>query len=280
LFALGRHGNRRPSEENLVQLSVSAVTDVGLVREGNEDSFLVDSDLGLFIVADGMGGHRAGEHASSMSIDVVRRVLGERQTELEKQTQVDGEPREDSPAVNVLRDAMQEANATVFAAGAADPNLKGMGTTVTSALILGQQAFIGHVGDSRAYLLRQGQLYQVTMDHSLVAEQVRLGLMTEAQSRVSQYRNIITRSVGVDAEVEVDLYYVSLEEGDLLLLCSDGLNGMITDEQIADVLRQHLADQCPKALVELACEHGGEDNITAVCVFVGDVNATLTDSLE
>jgi serine/threonine protein phosphatase PrpC len=107
-----------------------------------------------------------------------------------------------------------------------------------------------------------------------------LGLMTEAQSRVSQYRNIITRSVGVDAEVEVDLYYVSLEEGDLLLLCSDGLNGMITDEQIADVLRQHLADQCPKALVELACEHGGEDNITAVCVFVGDVNATLTDSLE
>ncbi|MDE0881982.1 MAG: Stp1/IreP family PP2C-type Ser/Thr phosphatase [Myxococcota bacterium] len=263
-----------------MQLSVSAVTDVGLVREGNEDSFLVDSDLGLFIVADGMGGHRAGEHASSMSIDVVRRVLGERQTELEKQTQVDGEPREDSPAVNVLRDAMQEANATVFAAGAADPNLKGMGTTVTSALILGQQAFIGHVGDSRAYLLRQGQLYQVTMDHSLVAEQVRLGLMTEAQSRVSQYRNIITRSVGVDAEVEVDLYYVSLEEGDLLLLCSDGLNGMITDEQIADVLRQHLADQCPKALVELACEHGGEDNITAVCVFVGDVNATLTDSLE
>ena len=117
---------------------------------------------------------------------------------------------------------MKRANRSVYQASSDHPELQGMGTTVTSVLIMGQQAFIGHVGDSRAYLLRQNQLYQVTMDHSLVAEQVRLGLMTEAQARVSQYRNIITRSIGVDAEVEVDLYYVALEQGDLLLLCSDG----------------------------------------------------------
>ena len=133
-----------------------------------------------------------------------------------------------------------------------------MGTTVTSVLIMGQQAFIGHVGDSHALLLRQNQLYQVTMDHSLVAEQVRLGLMTEAQARVEQYRDIITRSIGVDfRKVEVDLYYVAGEQGDLLLLCSDGLNGMVTDDEIADVLEAHFVEQCPKMLIELACAHGG-----------------------
>jgi protein phosphatase len=257
-----------PHEEIPLQLNVTAVTDIGLVREGNEDSYLVDEDLGLFIVADGMGGHRAGEHASSMSVDVVREVLLERRSELEQQKSSGSEPDENAPAVNVLRDAMLEANSRVYAASSADPQLQGMGTTVTSVLVLGDQAFIGHVGDSRAYLLRQDQLYQVTVDHSLVAEQVRLGLMTEAQSRVSQYRNIITRSVGVDAVVEVDLYYVGLEPGDLMLLCSDGLNGMVTDEQIADVLRGYFADQCPKALVDLACSHGGDDNITALCIYV------------
>jgi serine/threonine protein phosphatase PrpC len=262
-----------------VQLMVSAATDTGLVREGNEDCFLVDQDLGLFIVADGMGGHRAGEKASSMSVEIVRNVLAERrQAIVEQEADRGDEPSENSPAVNALRDAMLEANATVYAASASNPDLQGMGTTVTSALILGQQAFIGHVGDSRAYLLRQDQLYQVTMDHSLVAEQVRLGLMTEAQSRVSQYRNIITRSIGIDSQVEVDLYYVALEQGDLLLLCSDGLNGMLTDEEIADVLRGHFADQCPKMLVELACAHGGEDNITAVCVYVGDAAQQMETS--
>ena len=251
-----------------MHLTVSAATDVGLVREGNEDSFLVDHDLGLFIVADGMGGHRAGEKASSMSVEVVRDSLLEHRTALDEQGAIEGEPSEDSPAVGALREAMKRANRTVYQASSDHPELQGMGTTVTSVLIMGQQAFIGHVGDSRAYLLRQNQLYQVTMDHSLVAEQVRLGLMTEAQARVSQYRNIITRSIGVDAEVEVDLYYVALEQGDLLLLCSDGLNGMVTDDEIADVLRSHFVEQCPKMLIELACAHGGEDNITALCVSV------------
>ncbi len=263
-----------------MHLTVSAASDIGLVRDGNEDSFLVDRDLGLFIVADGMGGHRAGEKASSMSVEIVRNALVDRRHAIVEQVDLADEPSENSPAVNALRDAMLEANATVFAASSSDPDLQGMGTTVTSVLILGQQAFIGHVGDSRAYLLRQDQLYQVTMDHSLVAEQVRLGLMTEAQSRVSQYRNIITRSIGVDSQVEVDLYYVALEQGDLLLLCSDGLNGMVTDEEIADVLRGHFADQCPKVLVELACAHGGEDNITALCVYVDDDDQAETEAPE
>jgi protein phosphatase len=260
-----------------VELTVSAATDIGLVREGNEDSFLVDNDLGLFIVADGMGGHRAGEKASSMSVEIVRERMIEQRDALMTQGDHSGEPSENSPAVNALRKAMQEANSTVFQTSADNPEFQGMGTTVTSALILGNQAFIGHVGDSRAYLLRQDQLYQVTMDHSLVAEQVRLGLMTEAQARVSQYRNIITRSIGVDSEVEVDLYYVALERGDLLLLCSDGLNGMVTDEEIADVLRGHFAAQCPKLLIELACAHGGEDNITALCVYIDDESATSAE---
>lgn len=251
-----------------MQLMVAAATDIGLVREGNEDSYLIDEDLGLFIVADGMGGHRGGEQASRMSVEVVREVVAANITAISNQGREAGDPDKNSPAVNALREALQEANAKVFSASSNNPDLQGMGTTITSVLILDDQAFIGHVGDSRAYLLRQEQLYQVTMDHSLVAEQVRLGLMTEAQSRVSQYRNIITRSVGVDADVEVDLYYVHLEPGDLLLLCSDGLNGMVTDEQIGDVLRGHFADQCPQRLVDLACAQGGEDNITTVCVYV------------
>ena len=261
-----------------MQLTVSAATDIGLVREGNEDSFLVDNDLGLFIVADGMGGHRAGEKASSMSVEIVRERMIEQREILLTQGEHSGEPSENSPAVNVLREAMQEANSTVFKTSADNPEFQGMGTTVTSVLILGNQAFIGHVGDSRAYLLRQDQLYQVTMDHSLVAEQVRLGLMTEAQARVSQYRNIITRSIGVDSEVEVDLYYVALERGDMLLLCSDGLNGMVTDDEIADVLRGHFTDQCPKMLVELACAHGGEDNITALCVYIDDDSSSAAEA--
>ena len=262
-----------------MQLTVSAATDIGLVREGNEDSFLVDQDLGLFIVADGMGGHRAGEKASSMSVEIVRQCLTAKHGSIFEQGETQGEPSEDSPAVTALRQAMQEANSGVYRASADHPEYQGMGTTVTSVLIMGNQAFIGHVGDSRAYLLRQDQLYQVTMDHSLVAEQVRLGLMTEAQARVSQYRNIITRSVGVDSEVEVDLYYVALEQGDLLLLCSDGLNGMVTDEEIADVLRAHYTEQCPKMLIELACAHGGEDNITALCVYI-DGEAEVSPEAE
>jgi PPM family protein phosphatase len=250
-----------------MRLISTAATDVGKVREGNEDFFLVAEDLQLYVVADGMGGHQAGEYASQMVVEVIREVVSEQLDAVRAGTVGDGEPDEQSPAVACLREAISEANRRVFSASQENLELEGMGTTVTVVLVLGDQAFVGHVGDSRAYLLRAGQLFQVTLDHSLVAEQVRMGLMTEAQSRVSQYRNIITRSVGVDAEVEVDIYFVELQDGDAMMLCSDGLNGMASDEEIGDVMRSHFGDGSAQALVDLACAQGGEDNITTICLF-------------
>jgi len=234
-----------------MRLITGAATDVGRVREGNEDAYLVDDAMGLVAVADGMGGHRAGEVASATALEALRSAI------------THGRP---------LRESMEDANEAVFTKSLTDEELRGMGTTLTAAtLVTGGTVLVGHVGDSRAYLLHDGELRQVTVDHSLVEELVREGRLTADEAAVHPQRSIITRALGVDASVEVDVYPVELAPGDRLLLCSDGLTGLVQAETIAATLRREEDPaRAAAALIDAANVAGGEDNITAVVVAVTD----------
>jgi len=228
-----------------MRFSSGARTDVGRGRPENEDSVLVDDAGGLWAVADGMGGHRAGEVASATAIETLQDAY-----------------RAGAP----LDEAVEAANAAVFSKAADDAALRGMGTTLTAvALEDGRTALLGHVGDSRAYLLRQGAVSRVTADHSLVEQLVREGRLSPEEAQHHPQRAIITRALGVDAHVEVDTYRVELEPGDRLLLCSDGLTNMLSDDAIAATLRRHPdPQQAADTLVDMANQAGGDDNITVV----------------
>jgi PPM family protein phosphatase len=234
-----------------VRLVVGAATDVGRVREGNEDAYLVDDAMGLFAVADGMGGHRAGEVASVTALEALRAAINA------------GQP---------LRESIEDANEAVFTKSLTDQSLRGMGTTLTAGtLVTGGTVLVGHVGDSRAYLLHDGELHQVTVDHSLVEELVREGRLTADEAAVHPQRSIITRALGVDSSVEVDIYPVELAPGDRLLFCSDGLTGMVQPDTIAATLRREEdPTRAATQLVDAANAAGGEDNITVLVVAVTD----------
>lgn len=235
-----------------MNISVGAHTDVGRVREGNEDSFLADSPL--FVVADGMGGHLAGDIASATAVEVIKERTGELSA--------------DDP--ETLAATLKEANRAIWSKADADPNVRGMGTTCTLALVDGERVEIAHVGDSRAYLFRADELRQVTEDHTLVGRMVREGRLSAEDAERHPQRSIITRALGVDEDVEVDLLTLELSDGDRLLICSDGLSSMISADQIAGVLAEAGdAQTAAEQLVELANEAGGEDNITAVVVDFG-----------
>jgi protein phosphatase len=240
-----------------VRLVTGAATDVGRVRDGNEDAYLVDDAMGLVAVADGIGGHRAGEVASATAIEALRAAVGSGRT---------------------LREAIEDANAAVFAKAQTDMNLRGMGTTMTAGtLVAGNTILLGHVGDSRAYLLRDGELQQVTVDHSLVEELVQEGRLTADEAAVHPQRSIITRSIGTDPEVSVDVYPVELVPGDRLVLCSDGLTDMVHPDAIAAIVRREDDPaRAANALVDAANQAGGVDNITVVVVAVTDEDPVHT----
>ena len=230
------------------KLVAAGVTDVGRVRDGNEDDFLDQSNrLGLVAVADGMGGHRAGEVASSTALEALRAAVAS------------GQP---------LRDAIEGANDAVLEKSVSDQEFQGMGTTLTAG-ILGSDGYlvVGHVGDSRAYLVRDGELTQITDDHSLVEEMVRGGELTREQADVHPRRSVITRALGIDPEVEVDEYPIELQPGDRILFCSDGLTTMVRPDEIASILsREPDPKRAAQLLVDAANAAGGEDNVTAVIV--------------
>ncbi len=232
-----------------LKLVAAGVTDVGRVRDGNEDDFLVDTRTSLVAVADGMGGHRAGEVASATALEALRAAVAS------------GKP---------IRDAIVVANNAVLEKSLSDQELQGMGTTVTAGtLASGGTLLVGHVGDSRAYLVRDGELTQITNDHSLVEEMVREGELTPEQAEVHPQRSIITRALGIDPQVEVDVYPLELRAGDRVLLCSDGLTTMLRADQIAEILvGEHDAERAAQRLVDAANAAGGEDNVTALVVDV------------
>ena len=265
-------------EGNCVQIISAALTDVGRVRENNEDSYLVADNYGLYVVADGMGGHVGGQMASSLAVKAVHETISSMQQEIDIGAKV--EPIESSPVPRLLASAVRTACATIYETAQQDPDLQGMGTTVTSLLVRDGRAFVAHVGDSRCYLQRHDRIIQVTDDHSLVNEQVKAGLITREQGRQSRFKNIITRSVGFERDVAVDTFALPLQVGDKLLMCSDGLANFVDDTEIGLALATLPLSEVPPRMVELANERGGDDNITVVCVAAVEPEVETTTELQ
>jgi serine/threonine protein phosphatase PrpC len=249
----------------MARFQSSVKTDVGLRRQHNEDSFLVNPDLGLYIVCDGMGGHAGGETASRLAVLTVEREL--LSARLREDNPFSSEASlEDSPLAGALRESIEAACATVFQKSREVAQLQGMGTTCIALLVKEEQAVIGHVGDSRAYLVRKGEAYQLTEDHSLVNEQVRAGLLTPEEAKRSKLKNVITRSVGFEEDVLVDLLGLATEAGDKLLLCSDGLSNLVSMDEIRDALLDNPIADVPAKLIDLANQRGGDDNSTVIAL--------------
>jgi PPM family protein phosphatase len=253
-----------------VKASHSVKSDIGLKRPHNEDCFLADPPLGLYVVCDGMGGSNAGEVASRMAVDVIlARVKATVQNpSLPLIGPVD--PGR-SPATNRLASAIRAANEAIHEASRANPSFAGMGTTVVAICLSDSHLSIAHVGDSRLYLIRDGILQALTTDHSWVAEQVAQGNLTEEEAERSPRRNIVTRALGVERTVEIDLAEIPLRSGDLLLLCSDGLTRTARPGEILQTLTSATdLTMTADRLVALANEAGGDDNTTVLLVAIRD----------
>ncbi len=235
---------------------------MGIIRSGNEDNYLMIPDRGIFVVADGMGGHAAGEVASEMAVRYVAHDLGSLRG------------LSDEEVAERMRAAIRGANGAIFQRTLTEHDKRGMGTTVTTLVLYETRFLVGQVGDSRAYLQRDGTLMQLTKDHSYVQEQVDAGYLTPEQARSHPYSNVITRCVGANSDVMPDIYVGTVRPQDLFLLASDGLTGMLEDHQLAELLS---VDRMPQKQVdELIAEanrHGGLDNITAIVVRIDSVDA-------
>lgn len=242
-----------------MQIKVWAQTDTGLKRESNQDTFLIDEGLKLFIVADGMGGHKGGEVASAIAVKTVQEVVAESKA----QNRHSNDPRD------LLMRAYSHASERIFEKSFENEGaLRGMGTTMVLVFVEGDRLFIGNVGDSRCYLHRSQTLWQVTEDHSLVSEQLRSGLLTEDQVDQLLPKNVITRSVGYEREVIPDFIERELKSGETFLLCSDGLTGMVSDQDVLGAMNTVSPEKLPAHCVELAKRGGGDDNITVMVVQV------------
>lgn len=254
-----------------MQLEFFTAVDTGRARSNNEDAVALDEPCGLAVLADGMGGYNAGEVASDLTIRTVCSELGRW---LKAQRQAD-------PAAlgQAMAEAASAANRAVLQAAASNPAYEGMGTTLVMAVFHGDRLFVGHIGDSRAYRWRQGSLQRLTRDHSLLQEQLDAGLITEAEAAVSMNRNLVTRALGVEPDVQLEVHDHDLQDDDLLLMCSDGLSDMLDDERIAEQLRAYQRlGEVGGALVVAANEAGGRDNISLVLVRVRAKEHTPTRS--
>lgn len=246
-----------------MNFTASGKTDMGKVRANNEDSYYVDDKLRLLVVADGMGGHASGETASNLAVKVIkdyfqgpRKIVG------------DYNPAY-SEAANQLNSSIRLANQAVYEAAQSSPQLKGMGTTIVSVWLNGNKLSIAHIGDSRAYLIRSGNIDQLTDDHSMVNEQVKRNMITKEEADQSEIKNILTKALGISAETEADVSELTMFGDDILLLCTDGLSNMINDTDIADIIfRSHGPDDACNALIATANENGGKDNITAAIGYI------------
>ncbi len=254
-------------------LEIASQTHPGRVRAHNEDSLSCEPSCGLVVLADGMGGYNAGEVASGITVSVLT-------TEIKHSLQTTrpeekGEDDEDV-AVGLLRENVQKANASIFHAAQSQPQYSGMGTTVVAGLFYDNRVAVAHVGDSRMYRLRGEEFEAVTRDHSLLQEQIDSGMISKEDARLSRNKNLVTRAVGIDAEVSTEVHVHDVEVGDIYLLCSDGLNDMVEDDNIGGTLRALRSNIALAAdqLVKMANENGGRDNVSVILVKVkGDFAA-------
>lgn len=233
-------------------------TDIGLRRERNEDSFLIDESLGLFLVADGMGGHRGGEVASRLAVETTREVILRHSKDSRRMM-----PRQ------LLAEAYREASNRIFdkARSEGSQELQGMGTTLVCAYLHRETLYIANVGDSRAYLFTSPYLWQITEDHSLLNEQLRAGVFSERDIESFSAKNVITRSVGFERDVMCDIIERDLRPGEMFLLCSDGLSGLVTDMRIAEILRTTPQNQVVSTCINEAKKNGGDDNVTCMLLY-------------
>ena len=255
------------SRKGVTALSMVGLTDPGRMRPENEDAISVHPEVGLAILADGMGGHQAGEVASGMAVDLITRHFAEIFVqEIERKRQ--GHLPQAAMEVNAVYEAIELANNAIYAMARARPECAGMGSTVVVAVFYDDKLCVGHVGDSRLYRYRAGELVQITQDHSVIQELVSRGLLTIEEAQQTVGKNLVTRALGVDSSVAPDVTEQPLEESDLYLLCSDGLNDMLSDEEIRKLLVEHSTDleTAVNQLVAQANEHGGADNISAILV--------------
>jgi len=247
-----------------LHIQAGARTDLGRVRKNNEDCYAIDDSLQLYVLSDGMGGQAHGEVASKLAVQTV--LTHCRQSENSRATPIFGESSPDvSERTNRLSSAIHLANRKVFETASSNSEQKGMGATIVAAWVESQRLSIAHVGDSRAYLLRGGAMEQLTADHSLVAEKVRVGILTPQEADASEMQSVLTRAVGTTDSVEVDTDEQVLLAGDFLLLCSDGLTRMVTDPEIAStLLTSSSAQEAAERLVDLANDNGGVDNVSVI----------------
>lgn len=249
-------------------LQIVRLTDIGLLRDHNEDVVASDAEIGLVVLADGMGGYKAGEVASEIAVLTIVAELKEAMLGLEP-GQVDPVTEMQAEGLMVM-DAVQKANASIYQVSQNEPQCAGMGTTLVMALFTNDRALVGHIGDSRMYRLRDEELMQLTEDHSLLQEQLNSGLITPEQARTSANKNLVTRALGVDPEVELELHEHEVEVGDIYLLCSDGLTDLVEDETIHATLKKFSTnlELAATHLIELANDHGGKDNISVILIRV------------
>jgi serine/threonine protein phosphatase PrpC len=263
-----------------LRIQAGARTDLGRVRKNNEDCYEIEPALNLYVLSDGMGGQAHGEVASKLAVQTI--VTHCQQAENSRATPIFGEPQPDvSERTNRLTSAIHLANRKVYEAAAANAEQNGMGATIVAAWIEGQRLSLAHVGDSRAYLLRAGSLDQLTADHSLVAEKVRVGILTPQEADASELQSVLTRAVGTNATIQVDADEQMLLAGDSLLLCSDGLTRMVTDPEIAStLLTSTSAQEAADRLVELANENGGVDNVSVIVLRVLQKSESVLERLK
>jgi len=291
-----------------VRLWAWGQSDPGKKRERNEDSYLVDPQTGVMAVADGMGGHQGGATASRMAVEQIGKELAEAHGDFENALRmqiltsmrtteempaIELEPMpiavrdfvmvqptppagldesmiSMSPALEVMRGVVRRASASIFEAAWAKPELRGMGTTLTAVLVHGGRAHVVHAGDSRCYMFRDGELRQLTDDHSWIAEQLRSGAISEAEAKSSKFRHVITKSIGFERDIEADMKSVPVSPGDCFLLCSDGMSNYIEHGELERIVAMTWYRRLPETLIELANQRGGDDNITVVVGLVAN----------
>ncbi|HEY8361967.1 MAG TPA: Stp1/IreP family PP2C-type Ser/Thr phosphatase [Tissierellaceae bacterium] len=236
-----------------------AVSDIGKAREKNQDAYFASNDLSLplYMVADGMGGHNAGEIASTMAMNIIKKNFFEKRNLLTNKETI----------FKIIKESIEEANTKIYLKSLENEDCKGMGTTITLAYIFNNEIYIGHVGDSRAYLIRNGNITQITEDHSFVNELVKIGSITKEEAVNHPKKHMITRAVGSSSVIEMDLIVKSYEENDILLLCSDGLSNMLKEFEISQVFdSENDIQKACETLAQMANQKGGHDNITVVAI--------------
>ncbi|MGM0576329.1 MAG: Stp1/IreP family PP2C-type Ser/Thr phosphatase [Myxococcota bacterium] len=250
-----------------MKLQYAGATHVGMKRDHNEDNLMLAPEMNLFVVADGMGGHASGEVASRIAVDTLKQFFEETEAD-DDITWPYKMDRGLSYDENRLVAAIKLANRNIFETALDDVRLKGMGTTFVGFLVTEEHALVAHVGDSRCYRVRGGEIEEITEDHSLLNDYKKIQKMTPEEEAAFPHKNIIVRALGMKETVDVDIQRQTPQDGDILLLCSDGLNGELEDDEIRDIVLRHQddLDQGVEALIQAACDHGGKDNVTVAMV--------------